>query len=641
MRSSPTFGREPLLLCCILLAGLTSFTPLAHADFQAVELTGGTYPGPVQGFLMADLNQDGALDILLNSGNGDTPNDSHLYFQENGSWTEVTETHAAGLTTRLAEWRDALAVDLNHDGFVDIVRAGQGPTDSIVEIYYGKGPAGTPKYGFGDADTTPNVTVDLPFEYDLDGLGVLDYDDDGYLDLVLGVRGLQILSNPGKGEGNWELVVMGPTNLTPPNTDPADSISLVDLNGDQLVDLIQPIDRFPDVWINQGDGSFEAAASAPDFSLPPGGQPRAGSIVCDFDGDGLLDLYRFGAGVDESPLAGASENIYLQRDTAWVFADQPPSAVGVSTLVTGGVCGDFDNDGDQDLFVTVNGADALFVNESSETNLLFVRDDRGIADSETTLGRGAVASDYDLDGDLDLVVANDASGAIWQNDVNNGGENNYLQVRVLADVSTCGQPPLLQHAFGATVRIPGIGAQHLSAGSGTRAFQVDVLHFGLPQGPNQDYEVSVAYPDPLEPVHTRQVRPSDLGELQRFDFKQDLDLDDDTIENRNEVLDTNRLPVPNDDVDGDGVVNWLDSDSDGDGALDIVEAGDRDPCTPAADTDGNGIPDYLEAAVVNVPVFTAEGSGCTCAVAQTRRIAPAGVLLLGLAMLVITRRRRD
>ncbi len=48
------------------------------------------------------------------------------------------------------------------------------------------------------------------------------------------------------------------------------------------------------------------------------------------------------------------------------------------------------------------------------------------------------------------------------------------------------------------------------------------------------------------------------------------------------------------DTDQDSFPDYQDTDSDNDGILDNVEAGDGDPATPPFDTDGDGIPDYLD-----------------------------------------------
>lgn len=48
------------------------------------------------------------------------------------------------------------------------------------------------------------------------------------------------------------------------------------------------------------------------------------------------------------------------------------------------------------------------------------------------------------------------------------------------------------------------------------------------------------------------------------------------------------------DTDGDGIPDYLDDDSDGDGLPDSLEAGDADPLTTARDTDSDGIPDFRD-----------------------------------------------
>ncbi|MDQ3030905.1 MAG: hypothetical protein M3Y87_00675 [Myxococcota bacterium] len=48
------------------------------------------------------------------------------------------------------------------------------------------------------------------------------------------------------------------------------------------------------------------------------------------------------------------------------------------------------------------------------------------------------------------------------------------------------------------------------------------------------------------------------------------------------------------DTDADGTPDFEDTDSDGDGILDSVEAGDADASTPPRDTDGDGVPDFRD-----------------------------------------------
>ena len=69
-----------------------------------------------------------------------------------------------------------------------------------------------------------------------------------------------------------------------------------------------------------------------------------------------------------------------------------------------------------------------------------------------------------------------------------------------------------------------------------------------------------------------------------------VDSDEDGIADGEEV---SSLSEP-EDTDGDGTIDALDDDSDGDGIPDSEEAGDSDPYTVAADTDGDGVPDFRD-----------------------------------------------
>jgi hypothetical protein len=60
------------------------------------------------------------------------------------------------------------------------------------------------------------------------------------------------------------------------------------------------------------------------------------------------------------------------------------------------------------------------------------------------------------------------------------------------------------------------------------------------------------------------------------------------------ISDADEGRAANVDTDNDGIPDYRDLDSDGDGILDSVEAGDHDLATPPLDTDGDGTPDYRD-----------------------------------------------
>ncbi len=156
---------------------------------------------------------------------------------------------------------------------------------------------------------------------------------------------------------------------------------------------------------NRGDGVFVDVSAA---SGVGGRRGRGlGAVAADLDGDGWPDLYvandgepnflwinrRDGTFEDEAPLAGAA-----------VDADgRPQASMGVDA-------GDYDGDGDLDLFLTHLGGEAntLYRNDGA---LAFTDVSRaaGLAAPSLPLtGFGAGWRDFDGDGRLDLLIANGA-----------------------------------------------------------------------------------------------------------------------------------------------------------------------------------------------------------------------------------------
>ncbi len=93
----------------------------------------------------------------------------------------------------------------------------------------------------------------------------------------------------------------------------------------------------------------------------------------------------------------------------------------------GGSWGDYDNDGDLDLFVAnqVSSVNDLYINNNDET---FSKLITGEVVTETSNSISGSWIDYDNDGDLDLFVTN------WQNGKNflyeNSGYPNYELIKI-------------------------------------------------------------------------------------------------------------------------------------------------------------------------------------------------------------------
>jgi len=152
-----------------------------------------------------------------------------------------------------------------------------------------------------------------------------------------------------------------------------------------------------------------------DFRHLPGGresllpEDMGSGVACgDYDGDGWTDLFlvNFSGSVRPgSPLDEGDGRARLYRNLDGVrFEDVTDRAgVGLVAYGMGAAWGDYDNDGDLDLYVTAYGPNVLYENRGDGT-FAEVTDRTGTGD--TRFSAGCSWADYDRDGDLDLYVCN-------------------------------------------------------------------------------------------------------------------------------------------------------------------------------------------------------------------------------------------
>ena len=126
----------------------------------------------------------------------------------------------------------------------------------------------------------------------------------------------------------------------------------------------------------------------------------SGAALADLDGDGDLDIYIVQSGSLVSP-SDAADRVYFNRgDGHFEAGASPPDGNGYGMGVA---AGDYDNDGDVDLYVTNVGPNLLLRNDGTG-RFENVAATAGVADSRW--GTSAAFLDLDADGDLDLYVAN-------------------------------------------------------------------------------------------------------------------------------------------------------------------------------------------------------------------------------------------
>ena len=182
------------------------------------------------------------------------------------------------------------------------------------------------------------------------------------------------------------------TPLTPPRAAAAEATAAT------------PVARFEDITASAGI-TFEHFNGASGEKLLPETM-GAGVAFFDFDGDGDPDLL-FLNGTSwpwaTGPDAHAAKPVLYRNDGDRFTDVSKDSGLDVSFQGMGVACGDFDNDGRVDLFLTGVGRQILYHNEGGG-HFRDVTADSGIWADPADWATSAAFLDYDRDGDLDLFV---------------------------------------------------------------------------------------------------------------------------------------------------------------------------------------------------------------------------------------------
>ena len=221
-----------------------------------------------------------------------------------------------------------------------------------------------------------------------------------------------------------------------------------DVNNDGRMDLFVANDTKPNfLFINQGSGRFEEVGLAAGVGFSASGKARSGMGVdaADYDNDGWQDL--FVTNIDQEFFS----LYHNQKDLT--FTDEPGEIGSASQFLSGWGLRffDYDNDGNPDLFL-VNGHPDDFIEMRStrvkyrEQLLLFrnsasgfknVSEQSGTVFDKYFSGRGMATGDFDNDGDLDVLIANNGEPpALLRN--NGGNRHKWIGLQLIAKQSNSG-----------------------------------------------------------------------------------------------------------------------------------------------------------------------------------------------------------
>jgi hypothetical protein len=129
-----------------------------------------------------------------------------------------------------------------------------------------------------------------------------------------------------------------------------------------------------------------------------------GTALLDIDGDRDLDVLFVQSGLIASPPAGTPAGHHLYRNRGDGTFDEVSAASGIAKVAGYGMgvaAGDYDNDGDADIYITNLGANVLLQNDG-QGRFADVTRQAGVSGSGWSTS--ATFVDIDTDGDLDLFV---------------------------------------------------------------------------------------------------------------------------------------------------------------------------------------------------------------------------------------------
>jgi len=417
-----------------------TFTDVTHkAGLDAEEFYG-------MGVAVGDFDNDGYDDLFVTA-----YGQSHLFHNNgNGTFTDVTQKSGLG---GIREFSTSAAwVDYDKDGRLDLVvanyvqwspetdlyctRDGKSKSYCTPESY--KGTSVRLWHNRGDGtleDATKKAGLADPTSKTL-GIAVLDYDGDGWPDLLF-------------------------SNDTQPNK----------------------------LYRNNGNGTFTEKAVLAGVAFSEDGVARAGMGVdaADYDRSGHPSVLI-------TNFANQMLSLYHNEGTGLFVDEAPRSEIGRASLLTlgfGCFFFDYDLDGWPDVLVANGHIDPEIQRVQANVKYampphLFrnlgkgqfeeVTKSLGPAFSTPRVGRGAAYADIDNDGRLDVLIsANAGPVVLFRNEATGEAANRSVRVKLVGTKSN-------RDGIGATVRVTAGGesqSQTLRSGSSYLSASELVLTFGL------------------------------------------------------------------------------------------------------------------------------------------------------------------
>ncbi len=451
--SSIFTGIFMLTLCfalpCTYISSQPLFTKITDLGNPAVNDTLES-----TGVCWIDFNNDGFLDLFVSNGNVVSQNNSLYLNNQAGGFVKIT---TGAIVNDGGTSIGGTCGDYNNDGNPDLFVTNRNSFGNF--LYIGNGDTTFTKV------TTGSIVTDKP---NSNSSGWTDVNRDGLVDLFMINFTQNDLLYINNGLPNFTFTKIDTAAFLNDGGNFSIAGQWADYNND----------RFPDFFVGnagtQNDFVYKNNGNLT-FTRTTLNDARAtlGASWADFNNDGYLDLFTSGYLNQKSRLYvnGGPPNYNIIPIDTGIVSNDPANSVG-------SCWGDFDNDGDLDLFVandaTLSGF--LYLN-SGFPNYAFTKVTTGTIAGNIANSFGCAAGDFDNDGQLDIYAANrlNQKNFLFRN---NGNNNNWITISCAGITSN-------KAAIGTKVRVKAIingnaiwQMQEVTPQSGYNSQNL-WLHFGL------------------------------------------------------------------------------------------------------------------------------------------------------------------
>ena len=451
----------PVLVLVIPISAEILFTDITQS-------AGISFSGNAEGVCVFDYNNDGLDDIVIATRGGTNV----LLYKNAGNmhFTDVSFESNIGNTSM--EARTPIASDYDNDGDLDVFVGAVSGQSHLFKNENG---------------TFQNVT-------DLSGISIfdqvrgsswVDYNNDGLLDLYVGLLLETNKFYKNNGDGTFTDIAINVSAAGPMVGGIVMGLGFFDYDrdGDQDLYITQDNNNGNILLRYEYYGAFTNVSIPTNTGIQVMGM---GVTFGDINRDGLFDIYTTNLS-NNALLLNSYSGVFTDISTA-SGTDDTPGSMGWGTMFF-----DVDNDGWIDIYNNNETGfagikNSLFINNGDLT-FQSIEDESGALLRNN--GYGAAYSDFDQDGDIDIILAGRSSTVgsvnLLKNDSDTG---NYITLKLSQSDSNI-------FAIGSTIELHHSGIKqlrHLSSGSSYCSQNTFDVHYGLEDEAEID-SVVIYWPD--------------------------------------------------------------------------------------------------------------------------------------------------